>query len=170
MEKKKRWITGQRIVCILLTVGLMALVVWFSSQSGGSSNGLSRKIVEMVAGWFGVSLGPDQMEFWNLMIRKAAHFTLYFWMGVGAAGVLLTMRLKKRWQFLLAVAVCAVFAASDEMHQWIADAARHGSAWDVVLDTVGSGCGAGSLFGIVFYQKKLSEKNQDLKENGNGCS
>lgn len=77
MEKKKRWITGQRIVCILLTVGLMALVVWFSSQSGGSSNGLSRKIVEMVAGWFGVSLGPDRMEFWNLVIRKAAHFTLY---------------------------------------------------------------------------------------------
>ena len=156
MEKKKRWITGQRIVCILLTVGFMALVVWFSSQSGGSSNGLSRKIVEMVAGWFGVSLGPDQMEFWNLVIRKAAHFTLYFWMGVGAAGVLLTMRLKKRWQFLLAVAVCAVFAASDEMHQWIADAARHGSVWDVGLDTVGSGCGAGMVMGLRLFMQKFT--------------
>ena len=154
MEKKKRWITGQRIVCILLTVGLMALVVWFSSQSGGSSNGLSRKIVEMAAGWFGVSLGPDQMEFWNLVIRKAAHFTLYFWIGVGAAGVLLTTRLKKRRQFLLAVAVCAVFAASDEMHQWIADAARHGSAWDVVLDTVGSGCGSAVVMGVYWLLEK----------------
>ena len=160
MEKKKRWITGQRIVCILLTVGLMALVVWFSSQSGGSSNGLSRKIVEMVAGWFGVSLGPDQMEFWNLVIRKAAHFTLYFWMGVGAAGVLLTTRLKKRWQFLLAVAVCAVFAASDEMHQWIADAARHGSAWDVVLDTVGSGCGSAVVMGIASLWRHYRSKTQ----------
>lgn len=160
MEKKKRWITGQRIVCILLTVGLMALVVWFSSQSGGSSNGLSRKIVEMVAGWFGVSLGPDQMEFWNLVIRKAAHFTLYFWMGVGAAGVLLTTRLKKRWQFLLAVAVCAVFAASDEMHQWIADAARHGSAWDVVLDTVGSGCGSAVVMGFASLWRKHRSKTQ----------
>ena len=160
MGKKKRWITGQRIVCILLTVGLMALVVWFSSQSGGSSNGLSRKIVEMVAGWFGVSLGPDQMEFWNLMIRKAAHFTLYFWMGVGAAGVLLTTRLKKRWQFLLAVAVCAVFAASDEMQQWIADAARHGSAWDVVLDTVGSGCGSAVVMGFASLWRKHRSKTQ----------
>ena len=160
MEKKKRWITGQRIVCILLTVGFMALVVWFSSQSGGSSNGLSRKIVEMVAGWFGVSLGPDQMEFWNLVIRKAAHFTLYFWMGVGAAGVLLTTRLKKRWQFLLAVAVCAVFAASDEMHQWIADAARHGSAWDVVLDTVGSGCGSAVVMGFASLWRKHRSKTQ----------
>lgn len=160
MEKKKRWITGQRIVCILLTVGLMALVVWFSSQSGGSSNGLSRKIVEMVAGWFGVSLGPDQMEFWNLVIRKAAHFTLYFWMGVGAAGVLLTTRLKKRWQFLLAVAVCAVFAASDEMHQWIADAARHGSVWDVVLDTVGSGCGSAVVMGFASLWRKHRSKTQ----------
>ena len=159
MGKRKRWITGQRIVCILLTVGLMALVVWFSSQSGGSSNGLSRKIVEMVAEWFGVSLGPDQMEFWNLVIRKAAHFTLYFWMGVGAAGVLLTTQLKKRWQFLLAVAVCAVFAASDEMHQWIADAHGMGvlGMWCWIRWEAGAGLGfcLGSFFTKRNYPKRI---------------
>ena len=62
--------------------------------------------------------------------------------------------MKKRWQFLLAVAVCAVFAASDEMHQWIADAARHGSAWDVVLDTVGSGCGSAVVMGVYWLLEK----------------
>lgn len=49
-----------------------------------------------------------------------------------------------------------MFAASDEMHQWIADAARHGSVWDVGLDTVGSGCGAGMVMGLRLFMQKFT--------------
>ena len=138
MGKRELW---QRAFCIGLTVSLMALAVWFSSQSGGSSNGLSRKAVETVAGWLGVTLSPGQMDFWNLLARKAAHFGLYWLMGVGACGALLTTRLKGWRALAAAVLVCVLFAATDELHQWLAGAERHGSVWDVMLDTVGSGCG-----------------------------
>ena len=149
MEKNSATVI-KRTLWIALTVGVMALITWFSSQPGGSSQNMSMGLVDTIAQWFGLSLTPEQGNFLNLLARKTAHFTLYFCMGVGAAGSWMTFRVRRDCQWAAAILICAAFAATDELHQWLADAGRQGSGWDVLLDTIGAGCGSGGFFALNF--------------------
>lgn len=98
------------------------------------------------------------------VIRKSMHLAEY---GVLA---LLTLRARTRtvtglprgWlrkQGAFALAVCGLFAVSDEMHQaWVPT--RHGSALDVGIDTLGAAI-ALALLWIVRRSEGVSSHNRE---------
>jgi VanZ family protein len=66
---------------------------------------------------------------WDLVLRKLAHLTEYAILG------LLLARATRRP--VLAVALAAAYAATDEVHQTFVEG-RHGAPRDVAIDTLGA--------------------------------
>jgi VanZ family protein len=69
---------------------------------------------------------------WDLVLRKIAHTAEY-----AVLGALLVRATRRPW---LAVALGALYAVSDELHQTFVPG-RMGSPIDVAIDTVGVACG-----------------------------
>lgn len=149
MEKKRAlWLLSMAV-----TILTMALIFGFSGQSAAESSalsgGLTARVLPLVQAVFpGVS--ADGLHHF---LRKAAHFTVYFVLGCGLTGDFSAQ--KRVPPVLCAVAVGALFAASDELHQLFSEG-RAASVRDVLLDT--SGVAAGSLLsawaGGLFAKKR----------------
>jgi VanZ family protein len=69
---------------------------------------------------------------WDLVLRKLAHLTEY-----AVLGALLVRGTHRPW---LALALGALYAVSDEVHQHFVNG-RHGAPLDVAIDTVGVAAG-----------------------------
>lgn len=126
------------IFSILLTLASAAVITWFSSQDSGQSNGLSRELAVWVLSLLSWENTPENLKLLNGFLRKLAHFTLYFLLGLGLTG--LVRRQKRVPPGLLAVMFGALFAAGDEFHQRFS-LGRTASGWDVLLDTCGVAAG-----------------------------
>lgn len=136
-----------RSVFILFTVGLMTAIFLFSAQTSGTSNTLSRGVLDKILDLFGLQFTADMMESLNLILRKIAHFSLYFLLGISTSGIFLTLPIKYRKVFLFSLLVCILFAFSDEFHQHLSGT-RNGNMLDVLLDSFGSVCGSFVMIGI----------------------
>lgn len=141
---KRKWCL--RIIFAMLVIGIMTAVFCFSSQSGGDSNQLSQGVLKHILSFFQIHADPQKLDQYNLVLRKIAHFSLYFLLGAGAMGFLLTTPLKKKYCFVLSLLFCALFAATDEYHQFLLGT-RNGNALDVLLDSIGAMVGV-SLLGV----------------------
>lgn len=142
-----------RTIFAVLVIGIMATVFFFSSQSGGESNHLSQGVLEHILGFFQIHVDPMKLDQYNLVLRKIAHFSLYFLLGAGAMGFLLTTPLKKKYCFILSLVFCVLFAATDEYHQFLLGT-RNGNALDVLLDSMGAMVGV-SAIGVFRIRKRL---------------
>lgn len=126
------------IFSILLTLASASIITWFSSQDSGQSNGLSRELAVWILSLLSWKNTPENLKLLNGFLRKLAHFTLYFLLGLGLTG--LVRRQKRVPPGLLAVMFGALFAAGDEFHQRFS-LGRTASGWDVLLDTCGVAAG-----------------------------
>ena len=75
---------------------------------------------------------------WDLVLRKLAHLAEY-----AILGALLCRALRRPG---VAIAVAALYAASDEIHQSFVEG-RHGAVLDVGIDTLGA------LVGVLLWQR-----------------
>jgi VanZ family protein len=112
----------------------MSVIFWMSTTAFSSQN--TSLIIEPVLRFLDPSLSQHQVDLIHDVIRKAGHVTEYF-----VFGILLFRAFrgswteKKMWQWaLLSVAVIALYAASDELHQSFV-ATRTPSLLDVCIDT-----------------------------------
>jgi len=116
-----------------------------SSFDGNSSNDQSGSIVTFISN----ILNIDNLEFLSLLIRKLAHFTEYFILGI------LTINCFKDYKFnnifIYSLLFCIFYACTDEVHQLFVPG-RSGNIIDVLIDSVGSIFGCGSYF--IFIKKK----------------
>lgn len=142
-----------RVAFAILVIGIMIAVFLFSSQSGGDSNHLSKGILEQIFEFFNVNADPLKLDQYNLVLRKIAHFSLYFLLGTGAMGFLLTTSLKMRYSFALSLLFCVLFAATDELHQFLSGT-RNGNPLDVLLDS------AGALLSILLLSFSVKVKDR----------
>lgn len=117
-----------------LTLGLMAVIFWFSSAGHEVSSGQSEGIIASVQQLVGVAL-PETL------VRKAAHFTLYFSLGAVLVATLFSYGVPRRRVVLLAVFIAGLYAISDELHQRFVPG-RSGQVSDVLLDTAAACVGA----------------------------
>lgn len=78
------------------------------------------------------------------IVRKTAHFTLYFTLGIFIYLLLKNYNIKH--SLLISILLCFVFACSDEMHQLFIPG-RTAQIFDIFIDTLGS------LTGIFITQK-----------------
>lgn len=130
---------------VTLTALPLLLTFGFSSQDAETSGSLSLMIVKWLVSVF-PPLSALDTEFLHVVIRKLAHFTLYFVLGCGLRGL---STYQRRFPAVPGVIVSGAFFASlDEFHQHFS-AGRAPSVFDVALDTCGVAAGC-ALISLLF--------------------
>ena len=107
----------------------MALIFFFSSQTGGESAGLSTAVVELLAPAL-PALDPATL---GTLVRKAAHVSEFAVLGALLAWA---WPRRARWPLLAPLLIGIGYAALDEVHQLFVPG-RSGQVSDVLIDTVG---------------------------------
>lgn len=150
---------GLRLFYVGPLVLWMALIFALSTHVGGSgrSRGMLANLLRWLDPAFVASLSPDQLEWLNHAARKCAHFTEYLVLGLLALRAFVYGRRVRPWMLLSALALSAVYAASDELHQ-VFVGGRTPSPWDVLIDSSGSAFGlalAAAWCGVKAVERRM---------------
>lgn len=148
-----------RIIAIFFVILWMSAIFALSAQdateSASLSGSLKYKLFSVFYPDFDQMTDAEQQELLSdFPIRKIAHFSAYFLLGVLTFNALVTYRkitLKLRCFF--SVAICVLYAISDEIHQYFVQG-RSCELRDILIDS----CGALLAIGIVILFCRLSKK------------
>ena len=121
----------------------MALIFAFSAQDAAASQKLSDGVLYKILSCLNLQ---QFMERYEIIIRKLAHFSLFFALGLSSS--LMFFELGPLGQMKVPPPICAfifnfLYAASDEIHQYFVPG-RACQIRDVCIDT------AGVLTGVLF--------------------
>lgn len=148
---------GPLIFDILVSVGVVAITFWSSGQTAEVSGGASKEIARWLLTFLPGEHTESTVSLLDHLLRKAAHFTLYFILGCSLTGC---FRRQKRVPYVLAVLLTgAVLAGLDEFHQIFVDG-RGPLFSDVVLDTCG--VAAGCLLATAFHRAVNRRKKKPM--------
>lgn len=142
--------TGKKRISILVSWTLvfiwMAVIFLFSAQPAHESDGLSKSVTLFVIQLAKRVMPLDELTVdiatLNHLIRKLAHFTVYFVLGILTANALKTSGVSTFKAVALALAICIVYAATDEIHQMFVPG-RGAQVKDVLIDSAGAVVGVG---------------------------
>jgi len=149
MEKRKIFV----ISCAALALASAAAIIWFSGQNGSQSNTLSKSLAAWVLSLLPVDGSEENLKLMNTILRKMAHFGLYFLFGLGLSGI---VGRRGRIPAPLAVIVLGgLFAISDEFHQSFSGD-RTACGKDVLLDT----CGVAAGWAVFEVLRRWREKRR----------
>lgn len=136
-----------RIILWIAVIMQMALIFSFSmenaAESADTSGGFIRKILETVSEDFRELNSISQHEIIESLshfTRKAAHFSIYGFLGILCTSALLTYNLRQPAIMLASTLICGLYAVSDEIHQYFVPG-RACMISDMLLDTAGAFCG-----------------------------
>lgn len=116
----------KKIIKIVLVILWMILIFMLSNQSGNESQSLSDNIICS----FMNNCNP---ELYSFIVRKAAHFTLYF-----ILGILTFINFKSNKENMIyALIICVIYAFTDEIHQMFVNS-RSGELRDIIIDSLGA--------------------------------
>lgn len=143
-----------KVISCLVTLGIMALIFFFSSQNSTESSAVSgtvtQKVVDIIAS---VTRIPAEqkpqmvLDMHNLM-RKTAHFIIYMTLGASSYVSIKLVSDKGRVLCGISAAVWSMlYAATDEAHQLFVSG-RGGRVSDVFLDTAGAVTGVLILLAV----------------------
>ena len=142
---------------IILLILWMGLIFSFSNQTGTSSSSLSTKVLTRIAITIDKDMTDEEIdEFvdkYSFIIRKVAHLTIYF-----VLGILAYINLREYMRVTPALVIysiifCLVYASTDEIHQLLVNG-RSGNIYDVILDT----CGSTLAILISYYSRRRLKK------------
>lgn len=145
----------------------MAVIFFFSAQPADTSNelslGVTEAIVKVVAPILHIDKGAGGVEVFvgslNGPVRSFAHAAVYL---ILALLVMNALRLRGIKAFLLTMAFCAIYAGSDEVHQYFVPG-RACELVDFLVDC--SGALTGSL---LFFLNSVYRRNVGTKKATNG--
>ncbi|MBE6844719.1 MAG: VanZ family protein [Ruminococcus sp.] len=159
------------ILSIIITIPLiisMAMIFYFSSQDSGSSNNLSRDFTCAIAKRLFKSFPYMQTDVQgtiiyelNLFIRKAAHFSVFFFMSAFIYAETVIWVRSYFFSGVISVFISMVYAVIDEYHQSFTPG-RTPMIKDVFIDTAGAILGAAACFciiSVIFHVKVIMQKN-----------
>jgi VanZ family protein len=140
--KKVKW---------LLVIVWMALIFLFSSQPGDTSEETSQFVI-YIFNLLGLDLHSFFGNLADFIVRKCAHFTVYF-----VLYLLLYNALRERFTFkralLFSLLAAFLYACSDEFHQSFVPG-RGPAFKDVMIDT------SGSMLGLLIIYIKTLRKSK----------
>lgn len=142
----------KKIVLTILLVIWMALIFWFSNQgsvkSTEKSQSFVRNTIVTIYKLFDSNASEEKLEtiveMFDVPVRKVAHFTEYFILGIL---VFFTFRSYGIKNIYIMIAFCFIYSCSDEIHQLFVPG-RSGNLIDVILDSLGS------FSSIIFFNRK----------------
>lgn len=138
MEKDKTTLIV-RYIFLVLSLGLMCLIFWFSSQDKEASGTMSGEVGSIIADILEPILPKETTETIQTYIRQIAHFFLYACLGLSVSIFIFTFSFPRGhgWAFwALPLLICLAYACSDEIHQLFISG-RSGSIFDVGIDALG---------------------------------
>lgn len=128
------------IIYILLVLLCMITIFCFSSKNTIESNSTSKSIIKYSVRIYEKITNKEVDEEkvinkLNYPVRKLAHFSIYFLLGMFVYGMFSCTKLKHK--LLLSMIICVIYASLDETHQLFVYG-RTGQVLDVLIDSVGS--------------------------------
>jgi VanZ family protein len=132
----------------------MVFIYWMSTGGFYSANTL--RFIEPIIRFFAPSLSRKQIIMIHGVIRKLAHVTEYLILGILLFRAFRAGSQERRWWTwgLSSVAVVALYAAGDEMHQYFVST-RTASLADVGFDTLGGILA--QFVSIVWYRQQRAD-------------
>ncbi|GKX31753.1 teicoplanin resistance protein VanZ [Vallitalea longa] len=155
----------KKIIVIIVILALMVGINLFSSQTATESDRVSSKIAKTVVTKLGIITEEQAqddshpiIEQADHIIRKAAHFSIYFFLAF-ILYIFFYWQMKNPWKaFFIAWIIAIVYAMFDEYHQTFVNG-RSGEIRDVIIDSSGALCGILVCKVIMlFINKKKGEK------------
>lgn len=121
----------KKIVKLLLIVIWLLVIFLFSNQDGSTSTSLTNGILEKY-------LFFVDSDIFFMIIRKMAHITEYFILGILVLNFINELKIDKK--IVVSILICFILASFDEFHQlFIPD--RTGRLLDVFIDMIGASLG-----------------------------
>ena len=142
-----------RIFLIILIVLWMWLIFSFSSQDGGESSGLSRKVVEFFV------KDPELVNKIEPYARKIAHFSEYGLGGILFISLFSTYNWTDRRKITTSILLGAWYAVMDELYQLMIPG-RSGALKDVYIDALGVATGVIGMLIIIKIFEKIKNKTE----------
>lgn len=130
---------------ILVSAAVVAVAAWSSGQTAAVSDGASKGIVRWLLSYLPGAHSEAVVSFLDHLLRKAAHFTLYFILGCSLTGCF--RRLRRVPTVPAVLLTGAALAALDEFHQIFVDG-RGPLLSDVLLDSCGVAAGCLLAFAL----------------------
>lgn len=126
-------------ISLLLVILWMILIFIMSSFDANNSSNQSNFIVDIVVN----ILKIDNIELLSLIIRKLAHFTEYFILGILVINMFNRNNISNK--YLISIILCIIYACTDEIHQFFVPG-RSCQVTDVIIDSMGS------IMGVYLYK------------------
>ena len=140
---------------IFLTAFAVTATFFFSSQNAAASSSVSLRVLSFLLRRFPFLSALGGVQRLHIIVRKLAHFTLYFTLGCGLRG--LYDYQKRVPAASAALLTAALYAASDEFHQQFVSG-RGPSLRDVGLDACGAAAGV-ALISLLFFLTRRANRN-----------
>lgn len=153
----------RKLIAWLIVVLWMILIFYFSQQPVSDSRDLSsnitKQLIEIVEKV--TPLENVQESQLHHLVRKNAHFIIYFFLGIFALLALKLTRLKRSTSAVIALAVCMIYAVTDEYHQLFVDG-RGAQLKDIFIDWAGAATGitVATLLGLIGKTGKARSENR----------
>ena len=147
------------IIYILLSIACMITIFIFSIKNNNDSNstskGLIYKIINICEDIFDKDFDEKELiDELNYPIRKVAHFSIYFLLGIFVYNIFLLTGIKHK-ELLSIIIYIIIYAITDETHQLFVSG-RTGQLLDVFIDAMGS------LLSILLVKYIKNKKEKSL--------
>lgn len=142
----------KKIINIILLIIWVIVIFLLSNDNAVQSNDKSNGIAYFIASKINI-MDTDTLKF---VIRKIAHITEYFILGILLLNVLKDYYNINIKLVIITILFCFSYAISDEVHQLFIQN-RSGKFSDVLIDT------SGSILGTCIYYLLLRRKNVSKK-------
>jgi hypothetical protein len=141
-------------------LAVMALIFFFSSQNADESGETSGAVLAwIVEHTVHLETVPSFAE---TLIRKLAHFSIYFVLGVSAALTVSEWR-PQRFSFALSWLIPVVYSCTDELHQYFVPG-RSCEFRDVCIDSAGALLGVALTWFLLVMFSRYRKRTKEKKE------
>lgn len=138
------------VVTVVIVIMWALLIYYLSGQPANQSNRSSFAVTKVIITTITKLTNTDfdaksinRLVFQlNNFVRKLAHISLYFVLGLLAVYAIHKLGFAARKTYLIAICLCILYAMTDEWHQTYVPG-RSGQISDVLIDTAGTLAGIG---------------------------
>lgn len=136
----------KRIIYTTLLLIWMLVIFLFSNQNADNSQSTSDRVANFIIDVVEVITNKDIsdddrnsfIEDSSFIIRKTAHFTIYFILGILTYLTLASYQISNK--IIFSIIFCLLYACSDEIHQMFSDG-RTFKLLDILIDSIGASIG-----------------------------
>lgn len=158
----------KKLVKITLLLIWLIIIFCFSSDTGiDSTNKSDSFIIHSIEFIKGNTLTTKEKKIYIdrlvIIIRKGAHFTIYFILGILVFSLLKEYRTVDLKTLLITISICFLYACSDEFHQLFVSG-RSARIFDIFIDTLGSISSSFIYLFITNFNQKKGLLDYEQKE------